>query len=276
VTRIEKDLPDPLETSGGASASDPDELVAQLAEDAIDRLLEETEKGLIPPRPKPQDDPLNELEPSDPSGKDSVQGSVVSDPTDGSVQTTDPSVLGADKGGATSSVEVHNAPNQDVAGSSDILNEVQEGLGSVLGSLGGQDVSENTAGPSDSTDNPVSVPVENAPETSLPMPPPVDVPPEIANDDGHGGSDESSESVSGDPTESTDQSDLTGDVRKLLIEHPQASSKSLLVSVLLVPLKLVNAPFTGLSDQTRDVLGQIGLITLVNALAILVYVLIFR
>ncbi|GIW75320.1 MAG: hypothetical protein KatS3mg104_0383 [Phycisphaerae bacterium] len=107
-------------------------------------------------------------------------------------------------------------------------------------------------------------------------PPPVDVPPEIANDDGHGGSDESSESVSGDPTESTDQSDLTGDVRKLLIEHPQASSKSLLVSVLLVPLKLVNAPFTGLSDQTRDVLGQIGLITLVNALAILVYVLIFR
>lgn len=275
MTRIEKDLPDPLETSGGASASDPDELVAQLAEDAIDRLLEETEKGLIPPRPKPQDDPLNELEPPDPSGKDSVQGSVVSDPADGSVQTTDPALLGADKGGATSSVEVHNAANHDVAGSSDVLNEVQEGLDSVLGSLV-QEVSENTAGPSDSTDNSVSVPVENAPETSLPMPPPVDVPPEIANDDGHGGSDESSESVSGDPAESTDQSDLTGDVRKLLIEQPQASSKSSLVSVLLVPLKLVNAPFMGLSDQTRDVLGQIGLITLVNALAILVYVLIFR
>lgn len=247
MTRIEKDLPDPLEAPESSPVNDPDELVAQLAGDAIDRLLEETEKGLVPSRPKPQEDPLDELESPVRSSSGSVQSPVPSDPVDSPMIQADPSIPGSDKVVSESSGEVQDSPDRHVSESSE------------------KEVSLDTVQVSGS-ETVVSESVRSIPDASFPMPPPVDVPPEIANDDGH------AESL-----ESTDLSNPMTDVRNLLLmDEAQDSSRSWVVSAVLFPLKLINAPFSGLSDQTRDVLGQIGLITLVNALAILAYVLIFR
>lgn len=274
VTRIEKDLPDPLEAPGGSPAADPDELVAQLAGDAIDRLLEETEKGLVPPRPRPQDDPLNELESPVQPGADSDQSQKSPDAADGPMVASDAIPGGSDTAVSESSEDIQDSQHQEGSDSSDALNEVQAGLDSLFGALG-KETSANTNSAAFS-DKVGSEKVEHPPEASVPMPPPVDVPPEIANDDGHDQTIASPEQGTADPSTSVDSVDPTTDARKLLLEETRASARSPVLLALLLPLKLMNAPFSGLSDQTRDVLGQIGLITLVNALAILVYVLIFR
>jgi hypothetical protein len=46
--------------------------------------------------------------------------------------------------------------------------------------------------------------------------------------------------------------------------------------LLLRPLQWLSAPLDPWPDQLRDVLGKVGLMTLINALAVLAYVLLFR
>ena len=46
--------------------------------------------------------------------------------------------------------------------------------------------------------------------------------------------------------------------------------------ILLRLLAWVNSPVDSLSDDARDLVGKIAILTMVNALAVLVYVLFFR
>ena len=46
--------------------------------------------------------------------------------------------------------------------------------------------------------------------------------------------------------------------------------------LFLRPLEWISAPLDPWPDQLRDILGKVGLLTLVNALAVIAYVLIFR
>lgn len=46
--------------------------------------------------------------------------------------------------------------------------------------------------------------------------------------------------------------------------------------VVLKPLAWLNAPFDAMSDAIREILGKVALLTLFNAVAVLVYVLVFR
>jgi hypothetical protein len=48
------------------------------------------------------------------------------------------------------------------------------------------------------------------------------------------------------------------------------------VPLLLKPLEWVNAPFAALPDETREFLGKAAIITVVNALAVMMYVMFFR
>jgi hypothetical protein len=46
--------------------------------------------------------------------------------------------------------------------------------------------------------------------------------------------------------------------------------------LLLRPLEWINAPFNALPEAVREALGKVALVTLFNAIAVLVYVLVFR
>jgi len=46
--------------------------------------------------------------------------------------------------------------------------------------------------------------------------------------------------------------------------------------VVLKPLAWLNAPFDAMSDAIREALGKVALLTLLNAIAVLIYVLVFR
>ncbi|HLL89616.1 MAG TPA: hypothetical protein VK324_09950, partial [Tepidisphaeraceae bacterium] len=46
--------------------------------------------------------------------------------------------------------------------------------------------------------------------------------------------------------------------------------------VYLKPLEWLNAPFAGLSDALREAVGKVAIVTLVNAFAVLAYVVVFR
>ncbi|MEZ0265991.1 MAG: hypothetical protein ACAI43_14780, partial [Phycisphaerae bacterium] len=48
------------------------------------------------------------------------------------------------------------------------------------------------------------------------------------------------------------------------------------VPALVRALEWMNAPLAGLSDGAREALGKIAIVTTLNAVAVLLYVLIFR
>ena len=56
-------------------------------------------------------------------------------------------------------------------------------------------------------------------------------------------------------------------------EHAAAAKPP---SILVRVLQLINSPMSWLSDAVRDALGKVALLTLFNAVAVLVYVLVFR
>ena len=61
--------------------------------------------------------------------------------------------------------------------------------------------------------------------------------------------------------------------------EPQTTTsrlKSLNFSFLLRPLEWLNAPLAACSDTVREALGKVAIMTLINALAILLYVLFLR
>src|SRR5262249_11517448 len=45
---------------------------------------------------------------------------------------------------------------------------------------------------------------------------------------------------------------------------------------IVKPLEWLNAPFNSFPDSIRDTLGQIGIVTMINALAVLLYIILFR
>jgi len=57
---------------------------------------------------------------------------------------------------------------------------------------------------------------------------------------------------------------------------PVSRLKSINLGVLLRPLEWVNAPLNACSDTVRETLGKVAIMTLINALAILLYVMFLR
>jgi hypothetical protein len=59
-------------------------------------------------------------------------------------------------------------------------------------------------------------------------------------------------------------------------ESATGGLKSINLSVLLRPLEWVNAPLAAASDASRETMGKVAIMTLINALAVLLYVLFVR
>lgn len=318
---LAKDLPDPLDTPAGGPAADPDDLVAQLAGDAIDRLLEDAEKGIVPPRPPPEDDPLNEIDLPDADAPDVPAPAAHLTPTPASDSSTpvesatepvssesaDPQVPDDDDAPALETPtpdpteldpvapeppdlvapdaiasEPQSEPSDppataDADADAHVPPAMQAELDSLFNSLGGDasdtpDAVPDEPSPATATADPQPAPAQAPGVAHSSMPPPVDVPPEIANDDGHGGGLAADDHRPSDPD---DDASLQTDVKQLL-HDAQHDSPASAPGFIIAPLRLLNAPFAGLSDPTRDTLGQIALVTLVNALAIMLYVILFR
>jgi hypothetical protein len=72
---------------------------------------------------------------------------------------------------------------------------------------------------------------------------------------------------------------ISGDpslIDRAVIDLGETAGKHHVLSILLKPLIWLNAPLDPWPDQFRDILGKIGVMTLVNALAVIAYVLLFR
>lgn len=65
-------------------------------------------------------------------------------------------------------------------------------------------------------------------------------------------------------------------VREALGSIDERSQRSERIPLLLMPLVWINAPFEALGPRVRDLLGKIAILTMLNALAVLIYVLVFK
>ena len=83
------------------------------------------------------------------------------------------------------------------------------------------------------------------------------------------------------PTSSAERSALDGvaevlDARSRRDDEPAFAAPMSSVPLYLKPLELINAPLLLLPSSAREIIGKIAILTFFNAIAVLVYVLVFR
>jgi hypothetical protein len=360
VAESVKDLPDPLEETSSAGTSSPDDLLAKMAEDAIDQLIADADNGREPAAPLTFNQSTDELgasklsdldlvpappqvestapqsgrrvgdvvervaEPSrDPDRPSGAASAVVPLATPSPLEAAEAAHVDPMKGTVPASehveptpslrqphtVEVADAGAVDAAApailppaiespaeaktdqslthsealsagstpvaempfveplsltppSHDELDAVLKAAASEA-ALGGspETLEREQRAPLDEVPHPgepsaaAATRLEPPSPASAPvieMPPPVDVPAEIA-------------------------SDSRADVKALLNDAARKSSPVAAASGMLIkPLEWVNAPFAYVSDRVRDAIGQVAIITLINALGVMLYVIFFR
>lgn len=276
-----KDLPDPLDAPAapGATlpAADADELVAQLAGDAIEKLIEDADNGILPHRKTPEpiggDNPLDVI--------DDPQPVLEADPSELSPQAFEPKATSDDP--LRTGMNPVQQPSEAItdASADDEKLAVQSALDSVFHALNDKPPQDAKMADANFNVNPPDDPEplierHDAEPTESPAPA-QDVPLPIANDDGHGTSDTPALAMSDeeDIAHSFDDAPAQSDVRALLADAVQSSPKGP-PAIIVLTLRLLNAPFAYVSDPTRDIVGQIAIVTLVNALAVILYVILFR
>lgn len=235
------DLPDPLQASPAEAAQNADDLLAQLAGDEIDRLLAEADVEAKPNgrRETPAAVPEAESLAPPPAVTEVVEEAAPALPASEPPPPADP---------------------QTVEETAAVL--PPEALEPVADSLPAAEASPTvgpTAGPTadpgraewlaaeldaDAGHNPLAAPAEEAP---------------------------SADGAATEPAAAQPASlpEILDEVLATPAEEPRPS-------VLLRPLYWLNRPFASLSDETRSLIGKIAILTLLNALAILAYVLYLR
>ncbi len=273
-----KDLPDPLDVAIGPAETvpvgDADVLVAQLAGDAIDKLIADAENGIVPDRKSPE--PIDEPKPN-----------LEADPTELPPMPKPPAATEDDPLRTGMSLPQESSGGLTSDASDDENAEVQSALDSIFDSLNQKPAEDARYADANlnadrDTDPMTGVPGEK-PEADHAQSLPRDVPPNIANDDGHGGAasaelpeePEIEHTFDDAPAQSDVQSDAQSDVRALLADAVKTAPRGP-PAIVVLPLRLLNAPFAYVSDPARDIVGQIAIVTLVNALAVILYVLLFR
>ena len=251
------DLPDPLDQPPAPQGSSPDDLLSQMADEAIDKLMADADRGASTSRPTPAH--LNDSKTRvDETSTDGRGMSGVED----LVLEPEPAV---EAGAVQSELDAvfDKLDDEKLAGNAadSVLRPPPEATTELVANPDTEIASLDTAAEPD-----YGTPIEDVPASKSPTPsetPAVTQP------------------VAPTPTHATPSSESTGraaDVRALLDEAvtSNAGTSSAVGSILLLPLRILNAPFNGLSDGARNTLGQIGIMTLLNAVAVLVYVIWFR
>lgn len=326
---VVKDLPDPLDTpvSGPTPpVGNPDDLLSQLADEAIDKLIADSEHGVSSPSPSAERGkpvPPRESEPT--NSQSNVQSALdaVFDQLDvneaaAAQSTAAESEMTESAAAPVASPEPAGVEPEPVEEEVPAERATDVGTSAVVDApVGEPAVDEPAAAPApveqpadqpahtaadeglvvaDLLDDPDAIdaaassgfvaepaaeepeptPEEQTPQPTPGAPAPVAAAPKEAA---------TAVPVTAAPSEpaapaaSPEQGGRGADVKALLDEavaSAPSDQPSAVVAMLLLPLRVLNAPFAGLSDRTRDALGQIGIVTLLNAIAVLAYVLMFR
>lgn len=233
------DLPDPTEAPTADTAASADDLLAQLAGDEIDRLLAEADAAPLAP-PPPRTDP-----PADPPVDPPPQATApIADPAP-ITPPADP--IPADEL-ATDQPAAHQRTADEPVHEQPVAQEPA------------------TAQPSDASVAGPSIPADA--QTDIPTPP-------SAADALRDELDELEQARTAPQAEQDASAGASlPDVLDEVLTASPAPAET--VPLILKPLEWLNRPFASISTQTRIRLGKIGLITFINALAILAYVLFFR
>jgi hypothetical protein len=254
VGQVAVDLPDPLESPSPVALSDTDDLLAQLADEEIDRLLAESERQSQSHAEIAQPLPGKETPPT------------IAQPIATTPARTGAATQPVQEEGDSPPPSDAPAPGQTVAqpapvspqGAALSTPEVNAQLDKLFNELHQE--------PPARADQPASVAVAAAPQpqqTPAQAPPAFaeQPPPKIAQ-----------QAVAEQPTPSSPP-----DAAAVLdYASSAATQENLPLPWVLRPLEWINAPLAMCPPSVRQILGKAAIITLVNSVGIIVYVLLFR
>ena len=198
------DLPDPLDNRAATAAS-PDDLLSQMADDAIDKLIAAADAG--PPAGTAATD-----EAALPSEFNELLGDMPTAPAAPAREASLESVLAAAEANVAPSAPIE-APAAETP-------------------------------PHEPTANPETPPAAAPPASEPAIHSAADIP------------------------------GTTADVKALLADDAGVSADK--SSILLMPLEMLSTPLTHADDKIRNAVGQIAILTLLNAVAVLIYVFVVR
>ena len=269
--RATVDLPDPLDTPP-TSLAGTDDLLAQMAGEEIDRLL--AESGVepdasaplpgMPTSPPAPTTPPKSTETSTESRAPAVRAPVTVEPavpetdeeTAADAPPLSPAQLESDAELDALLDEMSRAEREGLRGSTPPpAAEVTPAVPIDAPPAGAAPVAENLPGPSTAA---AIAGVSSAVAAAVPTPAPA--------------SDASESLMSAAERDALSLSDLGAATDAAAPDSADGGRPSLMVRVL----EFLNAPLASASDGARDALGKAAIVTLVNALAVLIYVLFFR
>jgi hypothetical protein len=243
------DLPDSLDPPPATAAS-TDDLLAQLASDEIDRLLAEADgEGAAALKSAKAGSPPKLVEPIDsiPISFDEGEPDAPSKAPPAAAQ-------------APASIQ-HSDPDAEV---STQINELFAQFDQNPASAATTDAAPPE--PAIERRNPIRSPAMGSGEASAPTAtaksPPLD---HLQNDDQTSAAERGALDTSGAAA-------AAGEIDAALSAADPPSGFSL----FLRPLELISTPLNSCSQEVRDIIGKIAILTAVNAISILVYVLFFR
>lgn len=267
------DLPDPVEQNSPAPGASADDLLAQLAGDEIDRLLAGAHET---------------------PGKPSAGGAATpKKPSDG----TSPHAAPEPSSQELKRAEADPAPVEEPQSAPDAEEKIDSQLEALFAELNDPEAKPKHSAASESK--------AGSPENKAQA---VDDPPVAATDLDSTIESEASEKIAQVESEMTDaEADAPADAEKAapepVVEDPTQGESANLLSIqemrsreagerpaallaedvddaplplVLRPLEWINAPFAELPEGVRELLGKVAIVTLFNAVAVLLYVLLFR
>jgi hypothetical protein len=266
MARTAVELPDPLENAaGGGSAAmgGTDDLLAQLAGDEVDRLLSEADA--VPPDPAHADRPPLDADAATEPGGDAAKSRAAMEDLFDEMDAAD---------AVTASVNASKPKESDKGKSAQAVIEERA---DALVERARREADEAAVAAVVETPEPQDAPPSAAAALAAEMdadeaahqaalarmmkpgkPAPTPAPPSA---------------VDAEPVEVT----ATTTIDEAAVEFAQADDAAAeRVPLLVRVLEFLNAPLAGLSAGVREALGKIAIVTAVNAVAVLVYVLIFR
>jgi hypothetical protein len=242
------DLPDPMQSPAAPATAGTDDLLAQLAGDEIERLLAETE---------------TERPGAAPSAAAPVDAAAASRTAREAIA---PEPLPASPAAAVNASGSPIAPDAK-ANLTTQLDELFESL--------------NGAAPAPAA-SAAAAPALSAP-AAVPEPPAAAPAPAARASDGPAkpidtGSSSAELKALGEPIAATDSAAVAADVAALVekIADTPESDEDARPSLLVRLLEFINSPLSSCSDPVRQAVGKIAIATLLNAIAVLVYTLVFR
>lgn len=273
------DLPDPAQAAGAAKAGGTDELLAQLAGDEIDRLLAEADKHAA------AGGSAVEVDPSAVAAE--VAGPEVPDPSEAEVVAAAAEVAAAETTEVAAAV-AEPAPakpkRRNAADGSRAAGEALHPDDPLAGQL--DSLFEELSKQPDPLAE--AAPAGQAAPPPQPAPAAETDPAPTAVAEGAGSEFDDATSaterdrlVAGLDQETTDPvaaaeaaAEITAAIDGAVRQAARPGRE--LPAFVLKPLVWMNAPFAFLPDTLRDILGKVGLVTFVNAVALLAYLRFFR